>query len=196
VDDKKGTAGPPYQSETQHAAGLLKYHVGALAAGASKVFWAWGITEGFVCECCLIDYTGLVYDGNTPPNPDGCDANDPYDLGKGVKKLAFFTHQLMVSTLEGSSAVTSLSAPEPVRTFRFTKAGRTNWVLWANSDEGGSLTLELGSTTRVRITPAVPAAERGLDVVDAQTAFAAYEQDVDITLQLDLSSVPIFVEAL
>ena len=52
VNDKTGGPGDPYQDEKQQASGLVKRYVSALGTGIEKVFWAWGIREGFGCDCC------------------------------------------------------------------------------------------------------------------------------------------------
>jgi hypothetical protein len=92
----------PYQSERQQAMGLLKIYVSALAYGIGKVFWAWNIVEGFGCDCCIFDYTGLVYDGNPGAKSGNCEASDPHDRGAGVKKLSYYTYKKIAEVLKGS----------------------------------------------------------------------------------------------
>jgi len=95
--------GPPYQSEIQQAQSLIKRYIVSFGYGIEKVLWAWGLREGFGCDCCIFDYTGLVYDGNYPAQ--SCDANDSYDRGEEVKKLAYFTYKLMTQKLSEFTSV-------------------------------------------------------------------------------------------
>jgi hypothetical protein len=194
VDDRHGTAGPPFQSEALQAADLVKRYVAPIAAGVEKVFWAWNIVEGFGCDCCIFDYTGLVYDGNFPPEASGCDADDPYDRGSGVKKLAFYTMALLVQTLDGATAVATLPGTETARIYRFTKDGRSIWVVWSDAEGGETVHVNTGAATRVRITDAVPAAEYGEDIGDPATAFPTREETVSGSVVLDLGLSPVFVE--
>jgi len=84
--------GLPYQSEEQQAADLVKRYVYSLSLGVKKVFWAFGLVEGFGApDNDYFDNTGLIYDGQGPE-----------DRGRGVRKRAYFTYQIMTEKLEGS----------------------------------------------------------------------------------------------
>ena len=200
VNDTGGPDNNPFQDEKQHASGMVKRYVSALGVGIEKVFWAWGIREGFGCNCCLFDYTGLVYDGNQPPNADGCDANDPYDLGAGVKKLGWYSFKLMREKLDGANGVWTLPSPQGTRLFRFARSGKSVWVAWddgATTGAGTPVSIEDIATSHVRMTAAVPSVDAGLDVVDPTAAFETRDEHVVAgKVSLTASYHPWFVEEL
>ena len=111
------------QSERQQAAEMVKRHIVALGEGVEKVFWAWGMMEGFVDteDNDFFDNTGLVY--------DGIGVEDP---GKGVKKISYWTYQEMTHLLGhwDSSPPEKIEAGEGVVAyrFRFSKNGKTGIV--------------------------------------------------------------------
>jgi hypothetical protein len=114
----------PYQTEEQQAADLLKRHVYSFAEGIQKVFWAWGLVEGFKNDDGYFDHTGLVYDGRMSG-----------DEGRGVKKKAYHTYKLMTEKLEGSdwaNIETIIDGKDEVFAFKFTrkKTGRAIIVAW------------------------------------------------------------------
>ncbi len=80
-----------FQSETEQAADLLKRYVYPLSFGVKKVFWAFGLIEGFRDSDNYFEHTGLIYNGRFD-----------YDQGRGVKKLAYYTYKKMTEILEGS----------------------------------------------------------------------------------------------
>ncbi len=81
----------PLQSERQQAAEMLQRHVVAMGEGVEKLFWAWGMTEGFVNvhDNDYFDNTGFVYDGIGPDDP-----------GRGTKKIVYWTYQRMTGLLQ------------------------------------------------------------------------------------------------
>jgi hypothetical protein len=104
--------------------------------GVEKVLWAWGIVEGFGCDCCIFDYTGLIYDGNR--EPQACDDNDPYDRGTGVKKLSYYSFKLMINKIGGFAIVETIHDSGNY-VYKFTKNNKPVYVAW--NDNGGSITL-------------------------------------------------------
>lgn len=85
----RGRGFPP-QSERAQAAEMVKRYATALGLGVEKVFWAWGMREGFgdPRDNDVFDNTGFVYDGLGPGDP-----------GKGVRKLAFWSFGKMTELL-------------------------------------------------------------------------------------------------
>jgi len=189
-------AGPPYQSELQQARGLLKAYVSALASGVEEIFWAWGIVEGFGCECCIFDYTGLIYDGNI--EKESCSLDDPHDKGAGTKKLAYHTYKLMVDELEGSdfAAVETLPAPSGVWLFRFQRSRGPIWVAWSDT-AGANVALSGVNSGTVKITKAVPDAASGADLTEADYPSFFTQTTAAVTggvASVALGEVPVFIE--
>jgi hypothetical protein len=114
----------PLQSERQQANEMVKRHVVALGEGIEKLFWAWGMIEGFVNvhDNDYFDNTGFVYDGIGPGDP-----------GRGTKKIAFWTYQRMTSLLQhwDGKPPEKTSLGEEVVCYRFrTAADRAVLVVW------------------------------------------------------------------
>nr|MDA3911650.1 hypothetical protein [Bacteroidales bacterium] len=80
--NENGGLDPPYQSEQVQAQSLFKRYISSLSYGVEKVFWAWGIFEGFQYTETYFDFTGLIYDGIYD-----------HDMGYGVKKLSYYTYK-------------------------------------------------------------------------------------------------------
>jgi hypothetical protein len=115
---------PQPQTESQHAADLVKKYVYGLSEGIGKIFWAWGMMEGFKNNDSYFDHTGLVYDGKLSD-----------DKGRGVKKLAYYEYKLMAAVLEGSDwndVRPAINGKDGVYAYRFTNrgSGRTVYVVW------------------------------------------------------------------
>jgi len=87
-----GSPGLPFQDERVQAGELVKLFSYGLGLGIQKIFWAWGIKEGFHNREDRFDLTGLVYDGQGQ--------NDP---GAGVKKLGFYAYRRLVAMLGGAA---------------------------------------------------------------------------------------------
>ncbi|MDQ7826703.1 MAG: hypothetical protein RDV48_28125 [Candidatus Eremiobacteraeota bacterium] len=79
------------QTEREQARDVVKRYVYPLALGVKKVFWAFGLMEGFKHDDGYFDHTGFIYDGEFD--------NDP---PRGTKKLSYYTFKLMTQTLEGA----------------------------------------------------------------------------------------------
>jgi len=87
-----GSPGLPFQDERVQAEELVKLFAYGLGLGIQKIFWAWGIKEGFHNREDRFDLTGLVYDGQGQ--------NDP---GAGIKKLGFYAYRRLVAMLGGAA---------------------------------------------------------------------------------------------
>jgi hypothetical protein len=119
----------PFQSERQQAAEVVKRHVVALSEGVEKLFWAWGMIEGFVNvqDNDYFDNTGFVYDGIGPDDP-----------GRGTKKVAYWTYQKMTGLLQhwDGKPPEKLPLGERVVGYRFRTAGanRAIAVVWQDEN--------------------------------------------------------------
>lgn len=102
----------PPQSERAQAAEMVRRYATALGLGVKKVFWAWGMREGFMDpgDNDFFDSTGFVYDGRGPGDP-----------GAGVEKLVYWSFGKMTELLRGWSgeAPGRVEAGEGVEAVRF-----------------------------------------------------------------------------
>jgi hypothetical protein len=186
-----------YQSEKQQAEGLFKAYVSALANGIEKIFWAWGIVEGFNAACSIFDFTGLVYDGCDCVNGTyTCGTNIGYDLGSGVKKLSYYTYKKMVETLDGSdwTNIQTIQESSGVYIYKFTKNGHPIWVAWNDNINSQTISLDVGTINTVNVVEAIPKYASGSEVTNYNSAFntelkTAQSGKITVTL----SDAPVFV---
>ena len=189
---ENGGLDPPYQSEQIQAQSLLKRYVSSLSYGVEKVFWAWGIFEGFHYNETYFDFTGLIYDGTYD-----------HDMGYGVIKLSYYTYKLMVEKLEDSDwdSIQTIQESDNIYVYKFTKQGEPIWVAWWDyfDDTGSSktITLDVDDISSVIITEAVPNAESGDDLnendyPDFFTIETKAANDNKITITLGEN--PVFIE--
>lgn len=118
---------PRPQTEKEQAADLVKKYVYALSLDIEKIFWAFGIMEGFRNNDSYFDHTGIVYDGKLSG-----------DKGKGVKKLAYYNYKLMAGLLDGSDwerGRTVISGKENLYVFKFKQKASDNavYVVWKDT---------------------------------------------------------------
>ena len=194
IDDKGGevTEGPAYQSEKQQAQGLVKRFIYLYGEGMEKILWAWGLVENFGCECCIFDYTGLIYDGNI--HSQECDDNDPYDLGPGVKKLGYYSFKKMIEKIDGFDTIEVISEFDNVYVYKLMDNEGPIWIAW-NENDTKTITLDVGDVSLVVVTEAAPKYEAGKEVVDYNTAFNSYELDVrDGSVDIMLGEIPVYIE--
>ena len=187
----------PYQSEEQQAADLLKRFVYPLSLGVRKVFPAFGLMEGFQHNDGYFDHTGLIYDGSGSG-----------DLGRGVRKLGYYTYRLMTRTLEGSRWTEVRAAAEDTvqktYVYEFPKDSSPVWVAWWDCyadptySPGMSRVVTLSGlqADSALVTEAVPRFATGAEVTDEATAFRREALPVSGgSLQLALGTRPVFVVA-
>lgn len=184
-----GTPGKPYkkQTEKEQAEALVKYYVYPLSKNVKKVFWAWGILEGFgETGDTLFNKTGLIYDGQ-----------DSDDLGFGVKKLSYYTYKKMVEVLEGSDwdNIETIQEQDGIYVYKFIKNGKPIWVVWNDNASEKQITISGVNSSSVKITEAVPNYESGKEVANYNTAFKTETKQTNGgKLTITLSEIPIFVE--
>ena len=116
----------PSQTERAQAAEMVRRYVSLLGHGVEKVFWAWGMREGFSDprDNDYFDTTGFIYDGLGPD-----------DRGRGVKKSAYWGYQKMTTLLRywNGSRPEKLQVEEGVTAFRFPFGnGRGIVAIWLN----------------------------------------------------------------
>ena len=112
---------PVEQTEKEQAESLVKRYIYALSCGVKKIFWAFGILEGFVDKNIDFDHTGLIYDGKGSEDP-----------GYGKKKLSYYSYKMMTEKLSGSnfSKIEHLKLDERVYAYKFNKCDKSIYVLW------------------------------------------------------------------
>ncbi|MEA2027397.1 MAG: hypothetical protein U9N49_00270, partial [Campylobacterota bacterium] len=183
---------PPYQSEKEQAQELIKRYVVAFGYGIEKVLWAWGIKEGFVCDCCRFDYTGLIYDGNSEVQT--CDKNDLYDRGDGVKKLAYFSYKMMTQKLKGFKDAETIIDSNGTYLYKFIHNDEgIVYIGWSESKE--SVTLTEIEANSIKTTMSVPNFEFGDQVMDYDSAFISKIKIVNNgNVTIDLDENPIYIE--
>ena len=182
----KGKIDPPYQTEQVQAQGLFKRYISSLSYDVKKIFWAWGLYEGYQHDEGSFDFTGLIYDGEYA-----------HDLGYGVKKLAYYTYKIMTEKLEGSdwNNIEIVQELNDVYVYKFTKNGKSIWVAWNDNSSSQKISLNVGNLDSVKITEAVPKYESGKEVTNYSTAFNEETKTVNNgKIIITLGEVPVFVE--
>ncbi|WP_434968559.1 T9SS type A sorting domain-containing protein [Rosettibacter firmus] len=169
----------PDQSSEYQASWWVKQSTYCLANGISKFFWVfyysdqsdWRSTVAFV------------------------------DIDRTTKKAVYYTHKLLAEKLDAFSISiqNSYSASAQNQTagnFRFTVNGKPVYVIW--NDAGGSETLTGFTSTRVKVTKAVPVLDSNGSVVLDAYGNPTFETSIVNVLNgqisLTLSSVPIYIE--
>lgn len=180
-------------TEAEQARDLPKRYVVALASGVEKMFWAWGLSEGFGSwDHDAFDHTGLLYGGQ-----DGRPAGTP--------KLAYWAYFQMTRQLAGCqwARVSRLETQiEHTRAYRCPLEGGGEAVVawWDTFRVAGwapGMTTEVivpwaGATAVARA--AVPSASSGAGVVEPATAFATGTLvPRGGTLTLTLGADPVYV---
>jgi len=136
------------QSEEQQAADLVRRYVYPMSLGVDKIFWAFGLVEGFKHNDGYFDHTGLIYNGR-----------ESSDKGRGVKKLSYYTYRLMTKKLEGKRSDGEVSGlPANVYAYRFGHAPElvtVIWWDWWNEPDAKDKTLSLPIARDVRVTVAI-----------------------------------------
>ncbi|WP_027184591.1 hypothetical protein [Desulfovibrio inopinatus] len=118
----KGNGTWPFQSEKLQASDLVKRFSLLLGLGAKKVFWAFGMLEGFEHDGTWFDNFGLIYDGRFDN-----------DLGRDVKKLSFYSYKKLIDLLEGCdfSKTTERKDASGATVITFVHPEKTIYVVWA-----------------------------------------------------------------
>lgn len=176
----------PYQTEVQQASDVVKRYAHPLSFGVKKIFLAFGLIEGFKYDQGYFDFTGLIYDGNFKN-----------DLGKGVKKLSYYTYKKMVETLEDSdwSNIKIIQEKDGVYVYRFMKHGAPIYIAWNDNAEEKQVTIYGMNSNEVKIIEAVPKYKTGKEVADYSTAFETETRAVTANkITVNLKDRPVFIE--
>jgi len=184
-------SGYPAQTEQQQASDIVKRYVYSLTQNVKKIFFVWGITEGFENTDDYFDHTGLIYDGLGTS-----------DLGRGVKKLSYYSYKFMTKNLEGSdwNNVQEIYNSGNVYAYRLIKNNNPIYVAWWDYWNEPSLTtkqviIPISEITNAKITEAVPKYETGQEVTDFTNAFNIGSKSViNGQLTIDLGQSPVYIE--
>jgi hypothetical protein len=135
-----------YRSETEpppemQASEVVKRYAAALSAGAERVFWFY--LGG------SIPPDELVWKCIQPVRQPMQNFRHMALVRNGERRLAFTTYQVMVSKLEGFTALSPLDLAKGVSAYRFQKPSGDVFVLWADRDTVVSLPV---GATMVKVT--------------------------------------------
>ncbi|MBU1130632.1 glycoside hydrolase family 44 protein [Patescibacteria group bacterium] len=146
-----------YQSEVQQAGDYVKRWVHGISVKVPVIFGAWWLREGFsiIPGDDYFDHTGLIFDGE-----DGDGNTDPYDRGMNVKKIGYYSFQVMAEKLEGLRYQEMKVLKDNVYAYRFLNlsTNKSTYVVWWDGyKEGTSITSTLSGINgdRVKITDAI-----------------------------------------
>lgn len=191
VSDKPGVLDLPYQSESEQASGLIKIYATSFGEEIEKVLWAWGLYEGFVCDCCIFDYTGLIYDGNRETQK--CDGGDIYDLGEGVEKLAYYSFKLMTNKLSGFSSVDAIKNSGDTFLYKFIVDDRPIYIAWSELDSK-EIDLNILGLDKVKVTKAVADFTNGGEIKKKNVEFSDMFREYIVDKYVRLGKTPVFIE--
>ena len=190
---------PPYQSEQVQAQSLFKRYVSSISYKVEKVFWGWGLFEGFHYDETYFDFTGLIYDGEYDN-----------DLGYGVKKLSYFTYKKTTEKLEGSdwdNITTIIDKVDNKYAYKFINdnTGNPTYIAWWDYfddptytiGDSSLITLTGISSNQVIVTDAVPNYPSGNYISNYNTAFSIDTLTVSGgTVSFYLKENPVFIETI
>lgn len=182
-----------FQSEQDQAGDVLRKMLHPLSYGVFKVFFAFGMIEGFmeVNDNDYFDNTGFIFDGI-----------GKHDKGRGVKKLAFWTYKLIAEKLSGAdlSKVTVINDSDNVTVLKFMVADKPVYVCWydhwkENAPEK-TVTIEEIKSGQWVAMEAVPNRESGKELKDAD--YPDFFNKVDLEaqnngLELKISNIPMLI---
>ena len=165
----------PRQSEQDQAADMLKRFVVGLRSGIRRMFWAWGMVEGFQNTGGVFDTTGVV-------------------KPTGEKKLAYYTCKLMVEKLDTVvwNQITPLREDQDgVFLYRMPRSGNDVYVMWKdNAQPGQPVTFGVDELNGLQTVLATAAVTDASGTPRQKTLEAS-----DGAFQLDLSVGPVFLES-
>lgn len=181
------------QTEADQARDMLKRWVYPLSLGVKRIFWAFGLTEGFgQWDDDFFDHTGLIYGGQDGVHP------------RGEKKLGYYAHKKMTEMLEGSdwNNIQTLQESGYVYVYKFLNNGKAAHVAWWDylNDPAYTQGMTKQATiaglqgTKATVTEAIPKFSSGWEVTDYSTAFR--KEALNVTngaVSLSLGSNPVFV---
>jgi len=174
------------QTEVDQAKDLVRRHVYLLSMGVKKIFWAFGLIEGFnEWDNDFFDLTGLIYGGQ-----DRVHSSEE-------KKLGYYSYKLMTEKLEGSdwSSIEKVQEKGGVYIYKFTKQGKPVWVAWNDNKQEKQIVISGFNSNQAVITDSVPKYESGKEVLSYGTSFNVETKTVELgKITLILKNKPVFVE--
>lgn len=173
----------PAQSEAQQAINLVKTHIFALAQGVHRIFW----NEVF-------ERANFGGEQNNPFNSYGLVNNPDNPDRQSHKKLAYYTYQKMIETLEGSDwqTLTTIREDNGVYIYTVQRHGRTIAIAWTDRQTPVTVTIPGMPSGSLYLTPAVPAAVSGRDLGDVPPSFPRQNRP---SHQIVLTDIPLYIEA-
>jgi hypothetical protein len=179
------------QTEADQARDVIKRYIYSLAIGVKKVFWAWGLQEGFKHDNGFFDHTGFVYDGEHPD-----------DFGRGQKKLSYYTFKKMTEILHGFNQI-SLEINQEIYRVTMLKDGTPVYCVWwdfFNDPEYNvhnpqkEITIPVHSNNPLLLTEAVPHFSQGIHITSYETAFTTKVLHPEKnTITFTIGETPVFL---
>jgi len=157
------------QTEQQQSGDYVKRYIYSGSRGVKKIFTMFGLIEGYGGDDGYYDHTGLIYDGLGSS-----------DLGRGVKKLSYYSYKLMTEKLEGSDWDNVQEVYNSGNVYAYKLINKQTqkliYVLWWDYWNEPSLTtkqvsIPVSITGNVKITEAVPKYETGQEITNYAAAF-------------------------
>ena len=163
------------QTEAQQAGAVIKYYVFGMRWGIRRIFWAFGLEEGFKNENGFFDRTGLV-------------------TRDGRRKMAFYSYQRMVEKLSGAdwNNITPIIEKDGVYVYRVQRMNSDAvYVAWKDSTSDKKFlsfrTEPSDKVSAARVTFAVRREdEPGYAIVDGHEGY----------LRVPIGTGPVFIEKL
>jgi hypothetical protein len=178
------------QTEADQARDVVKRYIYSLALGVKKVFWAWGLQEGFKHDNGFFDHTGFVYDGEHPD-----------DLGRGQKKLSYYTFKKMTEIIQEFNQI-SLERTDEIYIVTIINNGTPVYCVWwdfFNDPEfqihaQKEITITTESNNPLLLTEAVPHVSQGIHIISYETAFTTQIlQPEKNTVTFTIGETPVFI---
>jgi len=163
------------QTEEEQARSLVKRYVFSLSLGIHKIFWAWGMVEGFHYQDHFFDRTGFVYDGLGPT-----------DKGINKKKTAFYTMSRLSRHIEGLPFQNTIPIDDPsIKAYLFRSDIRDVIVVWSDVFDNENFQTEVSIPYELQGKQAVIQNS----VTGEETVIASVEKSIKVQVGLD----PLFI---
>lgn len=180
LSNESGATAIGNNGETEQAGELVKSYVAGGAHGQTKQCWT-----------RIYDYSGggILWENIGLVKNSG--------KGESYKKLAYYSYKKLIEKLGEAdwNNIDIIQEKDGVYAYKFTKQGKSVWVVWNDSGTEKRIMVSGISSAQVAITTAIPKYASGKDVIDYATAFNVETKSVsESKLTITLYDKPVFVE--